>query len=265
MRSVLLIALCLFATLARGEGPPAPEIVHHGQGTMHLFYLDNMKNAALYPDAVRALPAVLGSLPCGLARCRLTRARVTCRMPCYVGVQRRLAGALPFSQRGARAVPPARLTEPPVRSRLCREASSTPMRQTQPRHTSGWFIWKGGSGASAFPRPPAQAAARASWRSLPTICSPVRCWDEASCTLRRKTAPMLTSSKYPNGDPRWPVVMHMTGIFDLDPLRNPWAGANQVFVGYCSSDAARLPLCQLPSVRSSDSRLAPVLCSGRAT
>lgn len=48
---------------------------------------------------------------------------------------------------------------------------------------------------------------------------------------------MLTSSKFPNGDPRWPVVMHMTGIFDSDPLRNPWAGANQVFVGYCSSDA----------------------------
>jgi len=29
----------------------------------------------------------------------------------------------------------------------------------------------------------------------------------------------------------------MGGIFDKDPARNPWAGANLVYAGYCSSDA----------------------------
>ena len=31
--------------------------------------------------------------------------------------------------------------------------------------------------------------------------------------------------------------LRMGGIFDSDPRRSPWAGANLVFVGYCSSDA----------------------------
>jgi Pectinacetylesterase len=69
-----------------------------------------------------------------------------------------------------------------------------------------------------------------------------RCWDEPSCTLRRKLMPLLTSSKFPNGDPRWPVAVHFTGIFDTDTKRNPWAGANLIFVGYCSSDACAPPL-----------------------
>ena len=49
--------------------------------------------------------------------------------------------------------------------------------------------------------------------------------------------PYLTSSKFPNGDPRWPVVVHMTGLFTKDPNRSPFAGANLIQIGYCSSDA----------------------------
>ena len=64
-----------------------------------------------------------------------------------------------------------------------------------------------------------------------------RCYDPLSCSERRKDLPYLTSSKFPNGDPRWPVVVHMTGIFSFDPERNPLAGANMVQIGYCSSDA----------------------------
>ena len=31
--------------------------------------------------------------------------------------------------------------------------------------------------------------------------------------------------------------MELSGIFDQDPKRNPWAGAHLVYVPYCSSDA----------------------------
>lgn len=43
--------------------------------------------------------------------------------------------------------------------------------------------------------------------------------------------PYLTSS--------WPWYKHqrMGGIFDSDPRRSPWAGANMVYIAYCSSDA----------------------------
>jgi hypothetical protein len=33
------------------------------------------------------------------------------------------------------------------------------------------------------------------------------------------------------------VFLQLTGIFDTNPARNPWAGANLVQIGYCSSDA----------------------------
>ena len=73
------------------------------------------------------------------------------------------------------------------------------------------------------------AACRGGW--------PGRCYDANSCTLRRKMMPILTSSKFPNGDSRWPPTMHLPGIFDVDPRRNPFAGANLVQIAYCSSDA----------------------------
>ena len=57
------------------------------------------------------------------------------------------------------------------------------------------------------------------------------CYDAASCAQRQVLFPYLTSS--------WPWYKHlrMGGIFDADPRRSPWAGANLVFIGYCSSDA----------------------------
>lgn len=46
----------------------------------------------------------------------------------------------------------------------------------------------------------------------------------------------LTSSLVNGTTPRWPTTLALPGIFDFDPRRNPFAGANLVHVGYCSSD-----------------------------
>lgn len=114
-----------------------------------------------------------------------------------------------------------------------------PMPPTRRRRTSGWSTWRAASGA----RPPRPSVARSRGVARtphpphkPSLV-PLRCYDPLSCTERRKDLPYLTSSKFPNGDPRWPVVVHMTGIFSVNPERNPMAGANLVQIGYCSSDA----------------------------
>mmetsp|Transcript_81121 Transcript_81121/g.143012 ORF Transcript_81121/g.143012 Transcript_81121/m.143012 type:complete len:423 (-) Transcript_81121:159-1427(-) len=61
------------------------------------------------------------------------------------------------------------------------------------------------------------------------------CWDRASCLLRKRDRPSLTSSrKAPselNGS-RW-----QKGIFANDQPNWEWAGANKVYLPYCSSDA----------------------------
>lgn len=62
------------------------------------------------------------------------------------------------------------------------------------------------------------------------------CYDDETCYTRMSQSPSLTSSQNHDGSARWPMQMKMSGIFDSDPERNPWAGANLVQIGYCSSD-----------------------------
>ena len=57
------------------------------------------------------------------------------------------------------------------------------------------------------------------------------CYSNSSCAERKNLMPELTTSNM------WWWKMAMGGIFDKDPKRNPFAGANLVYVGYCSSDA----------------------------
>jgi hypothetical protein len=64
-----------------------------------------------------------------------------------------------------------------------------------------------------------------------------RCYDAQSCTARLLGAPSLTSSQFPDGNPRWASNLTQSGIFSTDAARNPWAGANLIQIGYCSSDA----------------------------
>ena len=47
---------------------------------------------------------------------------------------------------------------------------------------------------------------------------------------RANSTPYLTSSK------TWWRSLQIGGIFDADPRRSPWAGANLVYIGYCTSD-----------------------------
>ena len=116
---------------------------------------------------------------------------------------------------------------------------------TDPAKAHIWLVyleggqWCAPARSGAGPRLGALPRPRATPQN--PACSPLpvvrRCYDPLSCSERRKDLPYLTSSKFPNGDPRWPVVVHMTGIFSFDPERNPLAGANLVQIGYCSSDA----------------------------
>jgi hypothetical protein len=57
------------------------------------------------------------------------------------------------------------------------------------------------------------------------------CYDEPSCKLRAQQTPFLTSSDGLSKS------ANFGGIFDADPKRNPFAGANLVYLNYCSSDA----------------------------
>ena len=57
------------------------------------------------------------------------------------------------------------------------------------------------------------------------------CYDAASCYQRAQAQPFLISSQ------RWPPHQRFSGIFAKNPRRNPWAGANLVYLSYCSSDA----------------------------
>ena len=57
------------------------------------------------------------------------------------------------------------------------------------------------------------------------------CWDEASCLTRQQETSFFTSST------NWPTSLTLGGIFDSDRRRNPWSGANKIYLAYCSSDA----------------------------
>jgi hypothetical protein len=57
------------------------------------------------------------------------------------------------------------------------------------------------------------------------------CYDAPSCYQRAQAQPFLISSQ------RWPPHQRFSGIFAKNPRRNPWAGANLVYLSYCSSDA----------------------------
>lgn len=61
------------------------------------------------------------------------------------------------------------------------------------------------------------------------------CYNNATCMQRQQAMPYLTSSW------SWYKHMYMSGIFDSDPERSPFAGANLVYAGYCSSDAWCVP------------------------
>ena len=85
------------------------------------------------------------------------------------------------------------------------------------------------------------------------------CFSDGTCMERMRTTPGLMSSAGcaalptpPPAPPRpphspalptcsWPEFLYMGGIFDTDLKRNPWAYANKVFVGYCSSDSCACP------------------------
>jgi len=52
--------------------------------------------------------------------------------------------------------------------------------------------------------------------------------------LRSQEMPYLVSSH------TWYKKIKMGGVFDADPLRNPWAGANMVYAAYCTVRVACL-------------------------
>ena len=60
------------------------------------------------------------------------------------------------------------------------------------------------------------------------------CWDAESCSERAQNGPAQVSSA------SWPAVMTQVGIFDSEASLNPFATANKVYIGYCSSDGTRL-------------------------
>ena len=57
------------------------------------------------------------------------------------------------------------------------------------------------------------------------------CWDAPSCASRLKETPYLTSSKYANGQPRWPSQLYLAGTtlqlarFDLPSDTCEWRHA----------------------------------------
>lgn len=62
------------------------------------------------------------------------------------------------------------------------------------------------------------------------------CYNKATCLERLNSTVELTSSLVNNTVPRWPTRLALAGIFDYNDRRNPFAGANLVHIGYCSSD-----------------------------
>ncbi len=57
------------------------------------------------------------------------------------------------------------------------------------------------------------------------------CYNQQSCLQRKQQTPFLVSSI------GLEHTVEMDGLFDTDPRRSPFAGANKVYVAYCSSDA----------------------------
>jgi len=90
-----------------------------------------------------------------------------------------------------------------------------------------WLIYLEGGQA----RPSSQRSAYfVTHRSTPCYAAQW-CYDQGSCAERAVMQPYLTSSR------PWYKHLRMGGIFDSDPHRSPWAGANLVYIAYCSSDA----------------------------
>ena len=57
------------------------------------------------------------------------------------------------------------------------------------------------------------------------------CYDASSCATRFKASPQFMTTN------NWPGIVSLGGIFSANPRKSPWAGANKIYVGYCSSDA----------------------------
>jgi hypothetical protein len=57
------------------------------------------------------------------------------------------------------------------------------------------------------------------------------CYDGPSCETRMRETPEATSSR------TWPFELALGGLFSPVVGKNPLAGANKAFLGYCSSDA----------------------------
>ena len=51
-----------------------------------------------------------------------------------------------------------------------------------------------------------------------------RCYNNETCWQRAQGAATLASSK------SWDKAVRLSGIFDSDPKRNPWAGAHLVYL-----------------------------------
>ena len=68
------------------------------------------------------------------------------------------------------------------------------------------------------------------------------CWSVTSCAQRFSASPFEMSSQ------KWPHNATLGGIFSapLDSKLNPWAHANKVYVGYCSSDGAQRSAAPIP-------------------
>ena len=141
--------------LRSGLTPPPfrqPVIYHNGQNSMHLFFLDNAKNAAQYSDAVRGMGR-LGELR--RARLRCTHAHARTHVP--AGVQRRLTGARGGgNHHGLHA---STVSHQPPPSSVPRAACLWPTRRTRPRRTSGSSTSREGSGPPPSQLPRCRAAA----------------------------------------------------------------------------------------------------------
>ena len=85
-----------------------------------------------------------------------------------------------------------------------------------------------GSPGAYYYAPSSSAAGASQW--LLYLGGRDWCYDYTSCSERRRYSPSLMSSQ------AWPSSLALGGLFS--PLsKNPLAGANKVFLGYCSSDA----------------------------
>ena len=75
-------------------------------------------------------------------------------------------------------------------------------------------------------------------------------------TLRCPRLPCVCSSNVvdpPDTQRRvagWPGVVSLGGIMSSNPDKSPWAGANKIYVGYCSSDGAQRSSNRAPAPRN---------------